>query len=195
MDKLTYKYYRKNGGEKAYIVIHGSGPVGVETGFITSIFDAIAMTKNSVICFNFPYCDRGEDNSSGAELEEEVASLKCVVDFIRSERYKNIGIVAKSLGGIVASYYLERYPDNKIDLAILGFIPDDVKRAVIKNNLKLVIQGENDRFASPSEIEKIVSNSAKVVEIKNADHSYRNDKKEPIYQNLAIEKLIEWIEK
>ena len=52
MDKLTYKYYRKNGGEKAYIVIHGSGPVGVETGFITSIFDAIAMTKNSVICFN-----------------------------------------------------------------------------------------------------------------------------------------------
>ena len=60
MDKLTYKYYRKNGGEKAYIVIHGSGPVGVETGFITSIFDAIAMTKNSVICFNFPYCV--EDN-------------------------------------------------------------------------------------------------------------------------------------
>ena len=49
MDKLTYKYYRKNGGEKAYIVIHGSGSVGVETGFITSIFDAIAMTKSFVL--------------------------------------------------------------------------------------------------------------------------------------------------
>ena len=44
-------------------------------------------------------------------------------------------------------------------------------------------------------LRKNVGNLAKVVEIKNADHSYRNDKKEPIYQNLAIEKLIEWIEK
>lgn len=195
MDKLTYKYYKKNGGEKAYIIVHGSGPVGVETDFIASIFDSIAITENSAICFNFPYCDRGEDNSSGPELKEEVAALKCAVDFIRSEGYKNIGIVAKSLGGIVASYYLEQYPDDKIKLAILGYIPNDVKQTAIINNLDFVIQGENDRFASPSEVQKIVGDSASIVEIKNADHSYRNSEKEPVYQNIAIERLIEWVKK
>lgn len=195
MDKLTYKYYRKNGGEKIFIIIHGGGPVGVETNFITSIFDTVAAIKNSVICFNFPYCDRGEECSSGTELKEEVAALKSVVDFVRSEGYKHIGIIAKSLGGIVSSYYLEQYPDNQIKLAILGYIPNSIKQAAIKNNLDLVIQGENDRFAPPSEIKKNVGSSIKIVGIKNADHSYRNNKKEPVYQNLAIERLIEWIEK
>lgn len=195
MDKLTYKYYKKNNGKKIYIIVHGSGPVGVETDFIASIFDAVAATKTSAICFNFPYCDREEENSSGPELREEVAALKCVVDFICSEGYKNIGIIAKSLGGIVASYYLEQYPNNKIKLAILGYIPSDIKQTAIINNLGFVIQGENDRFASPSEIKEIVGSSTEVVEIKNADHSYRNNKKESIYQNIAIERLIEWIKK
>ena len=98
--------------------MHGSGPVGVETSFIASIFDAIATTKNSVIGFNFPFCDREEVNSSGPELKEEVGALKCVIDFVRSEGYEEIGIIAKSLGGIIASYYLEQYPDSEIDLAI-----------------------------------------------------------------------------
>lgn len=192
MDKLTYKYYRKNGGKKVFIVLHGSGPVGVETSFIASIFDAIATTKNSVIGFNFPFCDREEVNSSGSELKEEVGALKCVMDFVHSEGYEEIGIIAKSLGGIIASYYLEQYPDSEIDLAILGYIPNEIRQNAIINNLSLVIQGENDRFASPSKIKELVNESVEVVAIKNADHSYRNEKKEPIYQDLVIKELLEW---
>lgn len=53
MQELTYKYYRKRGTKTVFMILHGGGPVGVETDFISSIFDAIAATKNSVLCFNF----------------------------------------------------------------------------------------------------------------------------------------------
>ena len=53
MQELTYKYYRKRGAKIVYMILHGGGPVGVETDFISSIFDAIAATKNSVLCFTF----------------------------------------------------------------------------------------------------------------------------------------------
>lgn len=85
MQGLTYKYYRKNETKTVYIILHGGGAVGVETDFISSIFDAIAATKNSVLCFNFPYCERGEESSSGPELKEEVDALKQVVDFAHLE--------------------------------------------------------------------------------------------------------------
>ena len=193
MQGLTYKYYRKNGTKTIYIILHGGGAVGVETDFISSIFDAIAATKNSVLCFNFPYCERGEESSSGPKLKEEVDTLKQVVDFAHLEGFYKIRIVAKSLGGIIASYYLEQYPDSQIELSILGYIPGEIKQRAISNNLKLVIQGTNDRFASPVEVRKAVGNLAEVVEIVDADHSYRNSQKEPVYQDIAIKELIKWI--
>ena len=192
---ITYKYYRKKGTKTVYIILHGSGPVGVETNFISSIFDAIVETKNSVLCFNFPYCDRGEEASSGPELKEEVDTLRRVIDFAYLEGFNKIIIVAKSLGGIIASFYLEQYPNNQIELSILGYIPGEIKQMAISNNLKLVIQGTNDRFASPLEVEKSVGDLVEVIEIIDADHSYRNNKKEPVYQEIAIRELMEWIEK
>ena len=131
MQGLTYKYYRKNGTKTIYIILHGGGAFGVETDFISSIFDAIAATKNSVLCFNFPYCERREESSSGPKLKEEVDALKQAVDFAHLEGFYKIRIVAKSLGGIIASYYLERYPDNQIELSILGYIPGEVKQRAI----------------------------------------------------------------
>lgn len=195
MDGLTYKYYKKNGTKRVYVILHGGGLVGVETEFISSIFNSISLTKNSVICFNFPYCERGEEKSSGGNLKEEVSVLDQVIKYARSEGYAEIKIVAKSLGGIIASYYFNRYPNDKIKIAILGYIPGEIKQKAIQNNLELIIQGENDRYASPLEVKKLVGTSISVDEIKNADHSYRNDKKEPIYQNVAIERLLKWIKK
>ena len=167
--------------------------MGVETDFISSIFDAIAATKNSVLCFNFPYCERGEESSGGPKLKEEVDALKQVVDFAHLEGFYEIRIAAKSLGSIITSYYLEQYPDSQIELSILGYIPGEIKQRAISNNLKLVIQGTNDRFASPVEVRKMVGDLAEVVEIVDADHSYRNSQKEPIYQEIAIKELIKWI--
>lgn len=193
MEGLTYKYYKKNKSKNIYLIIHGGGPVGVETDFISTIFDTIAKTNNSALCFNFPYCERREENSSGPDLLEEVSTLKQVIDFVHAEGYSHITIVAKSLGGIISSYYFAEYPDKSIDLIILGYIPNEVKQNAISDNLKLVIQGENDRFAAPSEVQKIVGNKVAVIEIKNADHSYQNHNKEPIYQKKVLNRLINWI--
>jgi len=195
MQELTYKYYRKRGAKIVYMILHGGGPVGVETDFISSIFDAIAVTKNSVLCFNFPYCEREEEASSGPELKEEVDALKRAIDFAYLEGFSKIIIVAKSLGDIVASFYLEQYPDSQIELLILGYIPSEIKQRAISNNLKLVIQGTNDRFASPIEVKKNVGSQVEVIEIIDADHSYRNSKKEPIYQETAIKELMKWVKK
>ena len=195
MQELTYKYYRKRGAKIVYMILHGGGPVGVETDFISSIFDAIAVTKNSVLCFNFPYCEREEEASSGPELKEEMNALKQAVDFAYLEGFSKIIIVAKSLGGIIASFYLEQYPDSQIELLILGYIPSEIKQRAISNNLKLVIQGTNDRFASPIEVKKNVGSLVEVIEIIDADHSYRNSKKEPIYQETAIKELMKWVKK
>lgn len=193
MEGLTYKYYRKNKSKDIYLIIHGGGPVGVETDFISAIFDTIAKTNSSALCFNFPYCERREENSSGPDLLEEVSTLKQVIDFIHAEGYNRITIVAKSLGGIISSYYFAKYPNKSIDLIILGYIPNEIKQNAISDNLKLVIQGENDRFATPSEVQKIVSNKVAVIEIKNANHSYQDYNKQPIYQKEVINHLINWI--
>lgn len=48
-------------------------------------------------------------------------------------------------------------------------------------------------FASPVEVRKMVGELAEVVEIVDADHSYRNSQKEPVYQEIAIKELIKWI--
>ena len=193
MEGLTYKYYRKNKSKNIYLIIHGGGPVGVETDFISAIFDTIAKTNNSVLCFNFPYCERGEENSSGPDLLEEVSTLKQVIDFVHAEDYDHITIIAKSLGGIISSYYFAKYPVKSIDLIILGYIPNEIKQNEISENLKLVIQGENDRFATPSEVQKIVGNKIAVIEIKNADHSYQDHNKQSIYQKEVLDHLVNWI--
>lgn len=195
MQELTYKYYRKRGAKIVYMILHGGGPVGVEIDFISSIFDAIAATKNSVLCFSFPYCEREEEASSGPELKEEVDALKRAIDFAYLEGFSKIIIVAKSLGDIVASFYLEQYTDSQIELLILGYIPSEIKQRAISNNLKLVIQGTNDRFASPIEVKKNVGSQVEVIEIIDAGHSYRNSKKEPVYQETAIKELMKWVKK
>ena len=193
MEGLTYKYYKKNNSKNIYLIIHGGGPVGVETDFISAIFDTIAKTNNSALCFNFPYCERGEENSSGPDLLEEISTLEQVIEFVHTEGYNRITIIAKSLGGIISSYYFAKYPDKSIDLIILGYIPNEIKQNEISENLKLVIQGENDRFATPSEVQKIVGNKVSVIEIKNADHSYQNHNKQSIYQKEVLNRLVEWI--
>ena len=193
MEGLTYKYYKKNNSKNIYLIIHGGGPVGVETDFISAIFDTIAKTHNSALCFNFPYCERMEESSSGPDLLEEISTLKQVINFVHTEGYNRITIIAKSLGGIISSYYFAKYPDKSINLIILGYIPNEIKQNAISENLKLIIQGENDRFATPSEVQKIVGNKVSVIEIKNADHSYQNYNKEPIYQKEVLNHLVNWI--
>ena len=194
MQDLSYKYYHKKGAKTVYLVLHGGGPEGVESPFISNVIESLTKTGNSVLGFNFPYCERGEENSSGPELTEEIDALTTAIDFLKSEGYEKIVIVAKSLGNIITSFWLEKHPDANVEVVVLGYVIGSVKTVSLKGKLKLVIQGANDRFGNAEAVKnELTENSveAEVVELANADHSYRNEQKEPIYQDQAIELLVQ----
>jgi predicted alpha/beta-hydrolase family hydrolase len=193
MQDLSYKYYHKRGAKTVYLVLHGGGPEGVESPFISNIIHSLTDTGNSVFGFNFPYCERGEENSSGPELTEEITTLDTVLSFLRSDGYEKVIIVAKSLGGIIASYWLEQYPDTDVKVVVLGYVIGSVKTEAFGDKLSFVIQGENDRFGNAAAVKDELAKhkvEGNVEELAKADHSYRNEQKEPAYQDAAIEMLI-----
>lgn len=188
---LSYKYCSHSGDTRIFLVLHGGGAVGIESTFISRIVTVIADSRRSVFAFNMPYCEHGEENTSEG-LVEETDALGSAIDYLRKEGYNKITIIGKSLGGIVASFYLEKYPDQNIDLAILGYVIGDVKDEAAARHLKLVIQGELDRFGGSREVKKTVkASNATVIGIAEADHSYRDTKGAPAYQTQAIEILLE----
>lgn len=194
MQDLSYKYYHKRNAKTVYLVLHGGGSEGVESSFISNIIHSLAKTGNSVLGFNFPYCERGEENSSSPELTEEIAALTTAVDFLKTEGYEKIVIVAKSLGGIVASFWLEQNPNEAVSVVVLGYVVGSVKTAALQNKVSLIIQGQNDRFGNAAAVQDELAThniAAEVVELPNADHSYRNEQKEPVFQDQAIELLIQ----
>ncbi|HSX33502.1 MAG TPA: alpha/beta fold hydrolase [Candidatus Saccharimonadales bacterium] len=189
---LSYKYYQKRNAKTVYLVLHGGGPEGIETPFISNIINALTDTGNSVFGFNFPYCERGEESSSGEELTEEIAALDKVVQFLRSEGYEKIVIVAKSLGGITTSYWLAQHAEENVEVVVLGYVIGSVKTEALQGKLRLVIQGENDRFGNAEAVKEELAGhgvEAATIEVPKADHSYRNEQKEPAYQDAAIKLL------
>lgn len=191
---LTYMYYHKQSSDHVYLVLHGGGLAGIESPFISDVIQTLVKTGQSVFGLNFPYCERGDETTSGTELLEEVESIRQAV-LLLQERGYDVTIVAKSLGAIAASFYLDQYPDEDIKLIVLGYVIGDVKTKAIKNNLKLVIQGEYDRFGGMDALANELSDVACAVSIiKNADHSYRNDKSLPVYQEAALAALINHVE-
>lgn len=192
--ELSYKYYRKLNSKTVYLVLHGGGPEGIETSFISNVINSLVTKGDSIFGFNFPYCERGDENSSGEELTEETTALENVVQYLRGEGYEKIVIVAKSLGGITTSYWLEQHPASDVEVVVLGYVIGSVKTAALASNLRTVIQGENDRFGNAAAVnEELAKHSiiAKVIEVSKADHSYRNEQKEPVHQDKAIELLLQ----
>src|SRR6266545_2049135 len=178
LQDLGYKYYHKRDSKIVYLVLHGGGPEGIETPFIASIITSLTENGTSVFGFNFPYCERGEENSSGEDLTEETAALGTVVQFLRSEGYQKIIVVAKSLGGITTSYWLGQHSAEDIEVVVLGYVIGSVKTETLQGKLRLVIQGENDRFGNAGAVKEELAKhnvQADVAEVPKADHSYRNE--------------------
>lgn len=185
--------------ETANLILHG-GSKGIESEFIQKLFDASVKTGATTLAFNFPYLDRGEENSSGDELMEEVQSLSSAIDLLKTLGGKRINIIAKSLGGIVASYYLtnkERDLGITFSLFVLGYVVEDVKVPIVDLDKFVIIQGEKDRFGDAEKVEsRLQKHSTKVTHIINvpaADHSFRDEQKNPIYEDRAIEELFKYL--
>lgn len=152
----------------------------MDNPFIIKIIEKCRETNHSVAAFNFPYLDRGEGHSSGPQLLEELDSLKEVLDFCKGEKYQQIRLIGKSLGGIVASYFLKTLSENelkKYSVVVLGYVlgPGGIDLKSYPGNIT-IIQGENDKFgnvaAVKKDLENAVSKAITFIEIPAADHSY-----------------------
>jgi len=192
MNLPNFKYFHNNKARTLDIILHG-GSKGMDSPFIQKLITASKNKGDSVLALNFPYLDRGEENSSGPELKEELAALEEVMNFCQANMFSHIRFIAKSLGAIVASYFLkslEEKEHHRYSIVVLGYIAGSVD---LKNfNGKItIIQGEKDRFGGIGVVKKdmksSVSKDVSYFEIKGADHSYRiPETKEPVYEDQAV---------
>jgi len=190
MHNLTYQYLHRPNSTTAYLILHGISE-GISSDFIRNIYSTVAATGDSVLALNFPYIDARSKPSP--DMADECAALQTAFDFLQGEGYTNVSIIAKSLGGIVTSHWLEQHPDSNVNVSILGYVLGDVHTAALKGKLHTVIQGANDRFGNAAVIQTELDEhdvTAKVVEIDNADHSYRDGQGNPSRQEAAMEQLM-----
>jgi len=174
------------------VILHG-GSGGIDSSFIKKLFETSVATGNSAVMFNFLYLERGDEHSSGPELKEELATLREILKFCDAEKFKRIRLIGKSLGGIVASYFLRSIPQEEVDkysVIILGYVLGDVDLRSFPGEI-IVIQGEKDKFGNIETVKKDLSGTAnnkiKYYEIQGADHSYRNpETKEHVYEDTVI---------
>ena len=193
-DFTSFKYFYAKNSKVLNIVLHGAS-VGIETPFMKKVFTALSDRNESTIMFNFPYYERKGVMSSGSRLEEELEMLAAFMDYAESEKYKHIRLVGKSLGGIVASYFLREVPKEdhkKYSVVVLGYIIGGTKLTGFDGKVT-IIQGEKDKYGSVENIKKYLatakSKDINYYEIKGADHSYRNDRKEPEFEDEVIKVL------
>ena len=173
------------------ILLHGSSG-GMNYSLMQKIFDECIKQGHSVVNFNFPFFERGEEQSSGPELKEELETLQSVLDECKVEEYKHIRLIGKSLGSIIASYYLKSLPKEKqpkYSVIVFGYVTGSIDLKSFSGKID-IIQGENDKFGNievvKNDLKTAVSKNINYFEIKNADHSYRNELKEPVFEGEAI---------
>lgn len=188
----SLKFHKNNKSDTLDILLHGSKG-GMNYSLMQKIFDECVKQGHSVANFNFPYFERGNENSSGDELTEELESLKLVLNDCGTNKYKHIRLIGKSLGGIVASYYLKtlsKEEQSKYSVVIFGYIKGYTNLKGFNGDV-YIIQGEKDKFGDiktvKNDLKDAISKNINYFEIKNADHSYKNELKEPIFEDEAID--------
>ena len=191
----TIKYNFTPNSQQLVILTHGASE-GIDSDFMQKAIHKVKTPQNSVLTIQMPYKDRGESQSSGKELLDELGATQKAIDFVDYNQFTSLRFIGKSLGGIIFSNYLNQAPkeiQNKSSITVLGYIYGD---AVIPAHIKnmTIIQGEYDKYGTPDQIQTEIVNSKnpsiKLVIIDKADHSYRDIDKNPTYQDEAIERLI-----
>jgi len=193
MKSLTSINFHHNSKTETLDVVLQGGSHGIDSSILQKVFNKSKEKGNSVIAFNFPYYERGEENSSGPELKEELEALQNILDFVNYKEYLKVRLVAKSLGGIVASYYIQNLSKEdakRFSVVVLGYVTGDIKLKNFNGPIT-VIQGEKDKFGGievvKEDLKDAVSKDIKYFEVEGADHSYRNpENKEPIFEDKAI---------
>ena len=202
IENLEFTYHNNPANKAAYLLLHGIRG-GIHEAYTQALFTKLKSRGDTILAINFPYMSRGEDRTAMSNLSEEIKALQTAVDFLRSVDKTPIHIIGKSFGGIVASHWLsEDRRGEDTDLSIMGFVPGEgnILTASLGGKLRVVIQGQYDAYASPAKVRSELSAhqiDADVIEITNADHSYRDitntNLAEYGFQDIAIAELLKLI--
>jgi len=191
----NFKYFYNHKSNTLDIVLQG-GSYGIDSSFIEKVIASCKNAGHCVLTFNFPYFDRGEENSSGPELKEELLVLDEMMKFVNANSFEHIRFVAKSLGAIVASYFLKKIIKEghlKYSIIVLGYVTGSIDLKGFRGKVS-IIQGEKDKFGGievvKKEMESAASSDISYFQVDGADHSFRvPETKEPIFEDKAIEIL------
>ncbi len=188
----TLNFYHSSNSQELVILTHGASE-GVNSPFLEKIVQKTKTEHTSLLAVQMPFKDRGESQSSGKKLKEELTTLQSALEFFNYQNFQKLHFIGKSLGGIIFSQFLKRQPANlqsKSQLTVLGYIYGDVIIPDLINRIH-IIQGEYDKYGNLEQLQEEiyksqVSNKLLSV-VEGADHSYRNANKEPVFQDKAIE--------
>jgi predicted alpha/beta-hydrolase family hydrolase len=194
MTKFNFKYNKNSDSTKLVVINHGVSE-GMNSEFIQNIAKKATNAQYSTILLQMPYFDRGEEKASQGLAEE----IDCVTEVLKSidlKQYDTIHFVGKSLGALIFNNFInENFElfDQKIEITYLGFLVEYCKINTTLSHKINIIQGENDKYGTKIQLEQLMASltniTPNIVYIKNADHSYRNELKVPIYQDIAIESI------
>jgi len=173
------EYFDGGDREALDVILHGSDK-GMDTSeSIQKTFQTAKDFGRSVVMFNFPFMDRNEKRKDSSHLDEEITTLKEVLEKCNASLYKKIRLIGKSLGGIVAAEYLNglsKKDQEKYELVVLGFIPGATRVNNIVSKI-IIFQGEEDRYGNVEAVRKVVGAATEnitVYGISGADHSFKD---------------------
>ena len=202
IENLEFEYHESTAKKSAYLLLHGIRG-GIHEAYTQALLAKLKSRDDTVLAINFPYLSRGEDRNGISTVTEEMQALQTAYDFLISACKTPIHIIGKSFGGIVASYWLlENRRDKNIDVSIMGYVPGEgnVLAEALRGRLRVVIQGDHDKYASPAQVRAELAAhhiEADVIEIPNADHSYRDissaNLAEYAFQDKAIDELLKHV--
>lgn len=202
MEKLEFEYHNSSAHKAAYLLLHGIRG-GIHEEYTQALLTRLKSRDETVLAINFPYMSRGDDRNGVTNVDEEMKALQTAYDFLKSADKTPIHIIGKSFGAIVASHWFAQNIDDKdADVSIMGYVTgeDNIFTEALRGRLKVVVQGDHDKYASPAEVRADLAAhqiDADVIDIPNADHSYRNinssNLAEYAFQHIAINELLKHI--
>ena len=170
--------------ETLHLLLPGASQ-GPNVGILKFVSDRLKSTGKTYLAVSFPFQDKGHDSPESQAFNAEIAEVMRGLKHIESEvSPKRMVIIGKSFGALVGAKMLPILKENysaEIEFHVLGYIFDEGLSPIAQAEKVFVYQGEFDRFGTPEQVREKLPN-AKVFSIQGADHSYRNDKKEPVFE-------------
>ncbi|MGL4758121.1 MAG: alpha/beta family hydrolase [Patescibacteria group bacterium] len=199
MSKLQYIYDLRivNSSDELIVINHG-GSEGIDSEFIQKI--KIKFNNSNTLLIQLPFKTKGDESTSGPSFQEELQSYTEIFEEIKRlnlfTTIKSIRFIGKSVGGLIQYIFiinnfdwLKQFNPN---LTAMGYLFDHYELSKEVQFPFHIIQGSMDPWGKIEDISQLVNSytflTLDIVE--GGNHSYKNEKKEPVFQDTAIKLII-----